>query len=82
VDTDALRALECPVLLIRGDRDPAVDPAHFAEVRGVWGDRAEELVVPNGGHDVQLTRSGLVEPALLDFLDRAVDAAPVRSEAR
>jgi pimeloyl-ACP methyl ester carboxylesterase len=76
VDVEALRALQCPVLLIRGDRDPAVDPSHYAELREVWGERSEELVVPNGGHDVQLTRHELVRPALLDFLQRAVDAPP------
>jgi pimeloyl-ACP methyl ester carboxylesterase len=71
VDVDALAGLACPVLLVRGDRDPAVDPAHYAELRGVWGERAEELVVPNGGHDVQLTRADQVRPSLLDFLQRA-----------
>lgn len=75
VDVEALGGLTCPVLLVRGDRDPAVDPGHFDELRAVWGERSEELVVPNGGHDVQLTRNRLVEPALLDFLDRAVEEA-------
>jgi 3-oxoadipate enol-lactonase len=71
VDVDALAALACPVLLVRGDRDPAVDPAHYAELREALGERSEELVIPNGGHDVQLTRSDLVKPSLLDFLERA-----------
>jgi 3-oxoadipate enol-lactonase len=70
IEVDRLVGLECPVLLVRGDRDPAVDPTHFAELRAVWGERAEELVVPAGGHDVQLTRHGLVSPAMVDFLDR------------
>lgn len=63
--------LACPVLLVRGDRDWAVEPAQYAELRDVWGERSEELVVPNGGHDVQITRWRLVEPALVDFLRRA-----------
>jgi 3-oxoadipate enol-lactonase len=71
VDVDALGGLDCPVLLVRGDRDPAVDPAHYAELRAVWGDPAEELVVPGGGHDVQMTRQPIMEPALADFLGRA-----------
>jgi 3-oxoadipate enol-lactonase len=71
LDVDRLGGLDCPVLLVRGDRDPAVDPRHFAELREVWGERSEELVVPAGGHDVQLTRHRLVGPALIDFLDRA-----------
>ena len=70
VDVDRLAGLDRPVLLVRGDRDPAVDPSHYAELRGVW-DQADELVVPAGGHEVQLTRAPLVAPALLDFLDRA-----------
>ena len=70
VDLQALAPLDCPVLLIRGDRDPAVEAQQYAELRVLWS-RSEELVVPNGGHDVQLTRYRLVEPALLDFLSRA-----------
>lgn len=70
VDLDRLAALECPVLLVRGDRDPAVDPSHYAELRAVW-DQSEELVVPAGGHEVQLTRAVVVGPVLLDFLARA-----------
>jgi len=38
--------------------------------RQLWP-HADELVVPGGGHDVQLTRARLVGPALVDFLDRA-----------
>lgn len=71
VDLDALSRLQAPVLLVRGDRDGAVQPEQYAALRDVWGEPAEELVVPNGGHDVQLTRHELVRPALLDFLERA-----------
>ncbi|MDP8970459.1 MAG: alpha/beta hydrolase [Actinomycetota bacterium] len=74
VDVEGLAVLGCPVLLVRGDRDPGVDPAHYAELRSVWP-QADELVVPAGRHDVQLTRHRLVEPALLDFLERASEAA-------
>ncbi len=70
VDVPGLAALTCPVLLVRGDRDGAVDPAQYAELRRVWP-QADEFVVPAGGHDVQLTRARLVEPVLLDFLTRA-----------
>ncbi len=72
VDVEALRALTCPVLLVRGDRDPAVAPEQYAELREIWR-QADELVVPAGAHDVQLTRARLVEPALFDFLDRAAN---------
>jgi 3-oxoadipate enol-lactonase len=70
VDVDALRGVQCRVLLVRGDRDQAVDPAHYAELRTCWP-QADEFVVPAGGHDVQLTRSALVQAPLLDFLERA-----------
>lgn len=70
VDVDALAGVAFPVLLIRGDRDPAVDPAHYAELRQVWP-QADEMVVPAGRHEVQLTRHRIVEPALTDFLRRA-----------
>ena len=72
VDVAALGELDCPVLLVRGDRDPAVDPSQYAELRQVWR-QADELVVPAGRHDVQLTRRRLVEPALVDFYDRVLD---------
>jgi 3-oxoadipate enol-lactonase len=70
VDTERLADVTCPVLLVRGDRDPAVDPAQYAELRALWP-HAHELVVPDGHHDVQLTRHRIVAPALTDFLDRA-----------
>jgi 3-oxoadipate enol-lactonase len=70
VDVDALAGLEAPVLLVRGDRDPAVDPAQYAELRARWP-QADEMVVPAGHHDVQLTRAALVAPGLRDFFDRA-----------
>ncbi len=73
VDVPALRGLSCPVLLVRGDRDPAVDPSHYGELRAVW-DQADEFVVPAGGHDVQLTRARIVAPVLCDFLRRATRA--------
>lgn len=72
VDTEVeeLRGVSCPVLLVRGDRDPAVDPSHYAKLRAVWP-HADEFVVPDGQHDVQLTRARIVQPILLEFLQRA-----------
>ncbi len=69
VDLQAMAGLDVPTLLVRGDRDETVDPAHVAELRAIWP-HADELVVPAGGHDVQLTRSRQVQPLLLDFLAR------------
>ena len=70
VDLDAMSGLEVPTLLARGDSDETVDPAHVAELREIWP-HAEELVIPAGGHDIQLTRSAVVQPLLLDFLSRS-----------
>lgn len=70
VDLGALAEFTGPALLVRGDRDEAVEPAHYAALRRTWP-QAEEFVVPAGGHDVQLTRSQVVGPVLLDFLHRA-----------
>ena len=70
VEVSELAGVTCPVLLVRGDRDPAVDPAHYAELREVWP-QADEFVVPGGAHDVQLTRARVVQPVLLEFYARA-----------
>lgn len=69
VDLQALAAVRCPVLLVRGDRDEAVQPEQYGDLRRVTD--ADEFVVPAGGHDVQLTRSRIVEPVLVEFLGRA-----------
>lgn len=71
-DTDlaSLGTVPCPVLLVRGDRDPAVDTTQYGELRRTWGERAEEFVVPAGGHEVQMTRHRLVTAVVEDFLDR------------
>jgi pimeloyl-ACP methyl ester carboxylesterase len=69
VDLDRLSRLEVPTMLVRGDRDSTVDPTHYARLRQVWP-HAEEFVVPGGLHDVQLTRSKVVAPVLLEFLER------------
>jgi pimeloyl-ACP methyl ester carboxylesterase len=74
VDPEQLRGLTCPVLLVRGDRDPAVEPAQYAQLRAIWP-HADEFVVPGGAHDVQLTRARIVEPVLAEFLHRARQAS-------
>ena len=70
VEVEQLQGVSCPVLLTRGDSDPAVDPTHYAALRSVW-EQAEEFVVPGGAHDVQLTRARVFQPVFLEFLKRA-----------
>lgn len=71
VDLDALAALACPLLVLRGDRDPAVDADQQDRLRAAAGDRGEAGVVPAGGHEVQMTRAGIVSALLDDFWRRA-----------
>lgn len=73
-DLEALGDLTAPVLLVRGDRDPVVEPSQYAELRRIWP-HADEFVVPAGAHDAHITRHQLVGPAVRDFLDRAADAS-------
>ena len=70
VDLDALRGFQAPVMLARGDRDPAVNAGHYAELREIW-EQADEFVVPGGQHDVQLTRARVFGPVFVEFLRRA-----------
>lgn len=69
VDVAALREVDAPVLLMRGDRDSTVDVSQYAELRDAF-EASDEAVVPAGGHDVQLTRADVVAPLLSDFYDR------------
>lgn len=71
VDVEQLGAVDAPVLLMRGDRDTTIDAEQYAELRSTF-DQSEEAVIPNGGHDVQLTRADLVRPLLRDFYERVL----------
>jgi pimeloyl-ACP methyl ester carboxylesterase len=71
VDTDALAAVDAPVLLIRGDRDTTVEVEQYADLRAAFPN-SEEAVIPAGGHDVQLTRANVVKPVLRDFYERVL----------
>lgn len=71
VDVNRLAAVDVPVLLMRGDRDTTIDPAQYAELRAAFPN-SEEAMIPNGGHDVQLTRADVVRPLLLDFYKRVL----------
>jgi pimeloyl-ACP methyl ester carboxylesterase len=71
VDVDALARLACPLLILRGDRDPAVDSEQQARLRAAAGQHGEECVLPAGGHEVQMTRPRIVSVVLDDFWGRA-----------
>lgn len=72
LDPEELAAFDAPTLLIRGDRDTAVQPEQYPLLRDLWK-QSDEAVIPVGGHDVQLTRGALVQSALRDFYDRVLD---------
>lgn len=72
VDVAALSALACPVLVLRGDRDPAIDLGQQREIIDAVGEQGEEGVIPAGGHEVQMTRPGVVSVMLDDFWTRAL----------
>ena len=72
VPLERLDALACPRLLVRGDRDPALDPDHYAQLKAVWGEDVEEGVVPGGGHEVHMSRPRVTGPMLRDFLARHI----------
>jgi pimeloyl-ACP methyl ester carboxylesterase len=79
VDVNELKAVDGPVLLMRGDRDNTVQVEQYADLRAAFPN-SEEAVIPAGGHDVQLTRADVVKPVLRDFYERVLkDSAPKRS---
>lgn len=67
VDLDRLARWEVPTLLVRGDADEAIDPGHYTRLRRTWP-HAHEHVVPDGGHDVHLTRHEHVALSLTEHL--------------
>lgn len=80
VDVNELKAVDGPVLLMRGDRDNTVQVEQYADLRAAFSN-SEEAVIPAGGHDVQLTRADVVRPLLRDFYERVLQrAADLRTE--
>jgi pimeloyl-ACP methyl ester carboxylesterase len=71
VDVEQLKAIDGPVLLMRGDRDNTVEVEQYADLRATFPN-SEEAVIPAGGHDVQLTRADVVKPLLRDFYERVL----------
>ncbi|MEX2300881.1 MAG: alpha/beta hydrolase [Bryobacterales bacterium] len=74
VRADADRLLgqvPCPVLLIAGDKDPT---APIARVETIAAQLANSklVVVPDGGHAMQLDQPDLVSDTLRDFFDAAL----------
>jgi pimeloyl-ACP methyl ester carboxylesterase len=74
LDHDETAALEVlkrvPVTVVAATHDRLTPAAHGGQIAEVIGANAELVVVPGAGHSVNLTRSEVVDRALLDLLDR------------
>jgi pimeloyl-ACP methyl ester carboxylesterase len=58
------------VTVVAATHDRLTPATHGRQIAEVIGPNAELVVVPGAGHSVNLTRSEVVDRALLDLLDR------------
>ena len=59
-----------PTTVIAATHDRLTPAAHGRDMAARIGDAAELVVVPGAGHSVNLTRSDVVDEALVRLLDR------------
>ena len=75
LDHDESAALEVvrrvPSTVVAATHDRLTPAAHGRDMAARIGDTAELVVVPGAGHSVNLTRTDVVDAALLRLLDRA-----------
>ena len=74
LDHDETASLEVlrrvPVTVVTATHDRLTPAAHGRRIAEEIGENAELVVVPGAGHSVNLTRTSVVDRALLDLLDR------------
>lgn len=74
LDHDESAALEVlrrvPVTVVAATEDRLTPVGHGRRIAEGIGESAELVVVPGAGHSVNLTKSAVVDQALLDLLDR------------
>jgi pimeloyl-ACP methyl ester carboxylesterase len=76
-ETAALPVLgRVPVTVVAAEFDRLTPAAHGRRLAELLGERAELVVVPGAGHSVNLTRTAVVDAALVDLLDRVEVAGP------
>jgi pimeloyl-ACP methyl ester carboxylesterase len=79
LDHDETASLEVlrrvPVTVVAATHDRLTPAAHGRHIAEVIGENAELVVVPGAGHSVNLTRTAVVDRALLDLLDRVEDSS-------
>jgi pimeloyl-ACP methyl ester carboxylesterase len=75
LDHDETAALEVlrrvPVTVVAATHDRLTPAAHGRQIAEAIGPNAELVVVPGAGHSVNLTRTEVVDRALIDLVDRA-----------
>lgn len=67
-----LDAIERPLLLVHGERDPAMDPTRHAEPLAASVDTAELVLLPGAGHLIHHTRSDEVIELIEGFARRVL----------
>jgi pimeloyl-ACP methyl ester carboxylesterase len=79
LDHDETASLEVlrrvPVTVVAATHDRLTPAAHGRHIAEVIGENAELVVVPGAGHSVNLTRTEVVDRALLDLLDRVENSS-------
>jgi pimeloyl-ACP methyl ester carboxylesterase len=79
LDHDETAALEVlrrvPVTVVVATHDRLTPAPHGRHLAEVIGETADLVVVPGAGHSVNLTRSEVVDRALLDLLDRVEETS-------
>ena len=77
LDHDETASLEVlrrvPVTVVAATHDRLTPVAHGRRIAEQIGANAELVVVPGAGHSVNLTRTDVVDRALLDLVDRVVE---------
>jgi pimeloyl-ACP methyl ester carboxylesterase len=74
-----LHSIDCPAMVVCGDRDPFVPPEHAAGLARQLPD-GRLFVVPDCGHEVMARRPGLFNEAVAGFYRSTEAEATTRSE--
>jgi pimeloyl-ACP methyl ester carboxylesterase len=70
-ETESLQVIKrVPVTVVAATHDRLTPAAHGRRIAEQIGEGAELVVVPGAGHSVNLTRTGVVNQAFTDLLDR------------
>ena len=73
-----LHAIDCPVLVACGDRDPFVPPEHAAGLARQFP-AGRLFIAPDSGHEVMARRPGLFNEAIAGFYRATEETARARA---